>query len=221
MPVLGWLLISRGRATIGRDTEGRQREVQATDAARRRPLPSSRAQNFSEPSAPMTGPPSRYGDIVTPGRHPRGKPAIGRGPATVTPPAWRCIRVAVCGYPSALGAHSLGRGDHDRRVPGGRESRDPSNLHQAALPGPPAVGWLGGRGPVQRGGCPPQTRPRDHEHAAAPLGQCSPPTGSSDLRQPSPADEFLPERPPIVWAHPTRDGVGPAEGDVNHVSGPS
>ena len=45
LPVLGWLLISRGMITIGRDTEGRQREVQTTGAASRRPLPSSRPRD--------------------------------------------------------------------------------------------------------------------------------------------------------------------------------
>ena len=34
----------------------------------------------------MTAPPPRYGAIVLPDRLPDGKPAIGRGPATVTPP---------------------------------------------------------------------------------------------------------------------------------------
>ena len=52
LPVLGWLLISRGMITIGRDTEGRQREVQTTGAASRRPLPSSRPRDSFSPASP-------------------------------------------------------------------------------------------------------------------------------------------------------------------------
>ena len=70
---------------------------------------------------------------------------------------------------------------------------------------------------MQRGGRPPQARPPDHEHAEALLSQCSPLAGRQDLRQASPADEFLPGRPPIVWAHPIRDGVGPEKIPLGYV----
>ena len=53
----------------------------------------------------------------------------------------------------------------------------------------------------ERGGRPPQARPRDHEHAEALLSQRPPHAGRQDLRQPSPADELLPERSRAAREH--------------------